>query len=56
MASSSTESARKTRRIVIKPYEILNDALENWRVRHLEVGEDKNKRPYLILVYFDNNK
>ena len=42
--------------MVIEPYKILNDAPENQRVRHLKVGEDKNKRPYSILVYFDNNE
>ena len=56
MASSSTESAGSTRRVVIEPYEILWEAPKNRRVRHLEIGEDKNKRPYPILVYYNNDK
>ena len=56
MASSSTESAGKTRHVVIEPYKILNDAPENRQVKWLEVGEDKNKWLYPILVYFDNDE
>ena len=56
MASSSTEGAERTRCIVIEPYEILSEAPRNRHIRRLKVGEDKNKRHYLILVYFDNDK
>ena len=41
---------------MIEPHELLSDAPRNQCIRRLEVGEDKNKRHYPILVYFDNNK
>ena len=56
MASSSNKGAERTRRMVIEPYKLLGDTPRNRRIRHLEVGEDKNKRHYPILVYFDNNE
>ena len=56
MASSSTESAGSTRRIVIEPFKILQEAPKNRHVRRLDVGEDKNKRPYPILVYYNNDE
>ena len=42
--------------MVIEPFEILQEAPRNRRVRRLEVGEDKNKRPYPILVYYNNDE
>ena len=56
MASSSTEGAERTRRVVIQPYEILSEAPRNRRVQCLEAGANKNKRSYPILVYFDNDE
>ena len=56
MASSSTEGAERARRVVIEPFKLLNEAPKNWRMRRLEVGEDKNKQHYPILVYFDNDE
>ena len=42
--------------MVIEPYEILREAPKNQRVQHLEIGEDKNKQPYPILVYYNNDE
>ena len=56
MASSSTEGAERSRRVVIEPYELLSEAPRNRRIQRLEVGQDKNKRNYPILVYFDNDE
>ena len=41
---------------MIQPYEILSEALRNRHVKRLEVGQEKNKRSYPILVYFDNDE
>ena len=56
MASSSIKSTGKQRCMVIKPFDILQDISGNSRVKCLEISKEKNKRPYLILVYFNNNK
>ena len=56
MASSSTEGAERSRCIVIEPYELLSEAPRNRCIQRLEAGQDKNKRSYLILVYFDNSE
>ena len=56
MASSSTEGAERSRRVVIEPYELLSKAPKNRCVQCLEAGVDKNKRSYPILVYFDNDE
>ena len=42
--------------MVIEPFELLEEAPKNRRVRRLEVGEDRNKRHYPILVYFSNGE
>ena len=56
MASSSTESTGKQRCIQINPEEIWVHTPINSRVRQLEVRQEKNKRDYLILVFFNNNE